>query len=462
MAPPDKQAIAFPQTLERRDAKTTTQVIVEKRLTLKKSFSWTLIGNLVYAFAQWCNLSIIAKFFSAAEVGAFGLALAIATPIFMFSNLQLRSVIATDAKHEYSFSQYLALRLLLSSAAFLLVVLLATLLDYPTTTKILIVTVGLMKAFDSISDIYYGLFQSRDRLDMMSKSLMIKGTIGAVTMATLFYFCGDRYAWCDVTSAGFVLATVWGLVFAFYDLPVARRLGTHTGNVNLDRVDNDKEEDTSQQKSAGPRPLLNLMSKAAPLGLVMLLTSLTFNVQRYFIEYFIDMAALGVFVALSYVIVAGNTLVLALGRSVSTTLARHYAQRNLDAFYRLHRKFLFVSILVGIGGIGCASLFGQQILTLLYSREYANYVGIFVVLMIGGGLRYMSMSYGVMATAIHAFKEQAYPNLIVFVATVVFSICLVPPFGLYGAAVVTCLVASLSLGLNMLVVRRKIREDLAS
>ncbi len=44
-------------------------------------------------------------------VGQFALGLAIAAPVVMFTNLQLRGVLATDARNEYRFGDYLALRL---------------------------------------------------------------------------------------------------------------------------------------------------------------------------------------------------------------------------------------------------------------------------------------------------------------------------------------------------------------
>ena len=77
------------------------------KLTLKSNFIWTLIGNLFYAASQWVVLILLAKLTNPQEVGLFSLGLALITPLFMLTNLQLRSVLATDAQRQYPFSIYL-------------------------------------------------------------------------------------------------------------------------------------------------------------------------------------------------------------------------------------------------------------------------------------------------------------------------------------------------------------------
>jgi hypothetical protein len=81
------------------------------RLSLKANFSWTLAGNVFYAMSQWGMLVIIAKLGTPETVGKFSLGLAIVGPILEFANLRLRQIQATDAKREYLFGHYFALRL---------------------------------------------------------------------------------------------------------------------------------------------------------------------------------------------------------------------------------------------------------------------------------------------------------------------------------------------------------------
>src|SRR3954466_10247547 len=81
-------------------------------LSLRRNFSWTLAGSVIYFGCQWAITVVLAKLGSAEMVGQFAFALAIVMPVIALTGLQLRVVQATDAKHEFDFGYYLGLRLL--------------------------------------------------------------------------------------------------------------------------------------------------------------------------------------------------------------------------------------------------------------------------------------------------------------------------------------------------------------
>ncbi|MGD2165907.1 MAG: lipopolysaccharide biosynthesis protein, partial [Anaerolineae bacterium] len=93
--------------------------MVRTRLSLRANFSWTFVGNAIYAATQWGMLIVLAKLGSPEWVGQFALGLAITVPIMAFATLKTRLVQATDARHQYLFGDYLSLRLLTTGAAFL-------------------------------------------------------------------------------------------------------------------------------------------------------------------------------------------------------------------------------------------------------------------------------------------------------------------------------------------------------
>ncbi len=80
-----------------------------RRLSLRSNFAWAVCGNAVYAICQWGMIVALAKLGSALMVGQFSLGLAIVTPVFMLSNLDLRAVQATDARRQFRFSAISAL-----------------------------------------------------------------------------------------------------------------------------------------------------------------------------------------------------------------------------------------------------------------------------------------------------------------------------------------------------------------
>src|SRR5436305_1160496 len=106
--------------------------------SLSANFLWSLAGTLVFAGCQWGMLVALTKLGDAEMVGQFALALAITAPVFMFTNLQLRGIQATDARREYAFGDYLSLRLAMTALGLTVVTGFALLTGYTLATAAVI------------------------------------------------------------------------------------------------------------------------------------------------------------------------------------------------------------------------------------------------------------------------------------------------------------------------------------
>ena len=148
-------------------------------MSLRSNVVWTFGGTLVYSLAQWAMLASISKLGSPYMVGQFALGLAVSAPIYMFTNMQLRTIQATDAKGIFSFPDYFGLRVLASATGFAAVLLFALLNSGSGRTQLVVLVIGAAKCFESLSDAVYGLCQKHERMMFISISLCIKG-IGSV------------------------------------------------------------------------------------------------------------------------------------------------------------------------------------------------------------------------------------------------------------------------------------------
>ena len=70
---------------------------------LRGNFAVTFAGNALFAASQWAVLSLIAKLGGGRMLGEYALAVAIVSPIALFSHLNLRAVLATDIEGRHSF-----------------------------------------------------------------------------------------------------------------------------------------------------------------------------------------------------------------------------------------------------------------------------------------------------------------------------------------------------------------------
>lgn len=377
-------------------------------------------------------------------VGQYALGLALTAPVVLFLNLQLRMVQATDAKRSYIFADYLGLRLLMALLSLLVIAGLTLALGYDAVTAAVVLLVGLAKAFEAVSDVYYGLFQQRERMDLVSKSLVLRGA-GTLLLFVICLFATGSVIWASAAQAVFWLASL-----AFYDVKNGNRLahaapepfGTKPG-FNSDR-------------------LWSLARLALPMGIASLLTNLNANVPRYFIEQQLSVAELGIYAALAYLWLANQTIINALGQTAASRLAAYY-QSSRAHFKKLLVKLALMGAGLGTFGVLCVWLFGEWFLRLSYGPEYAAHNDVLLMLMIGSGLSNLSSIFWYGATAARLFKAQVPLFALMTVVVTAVSWLLIPSQGIMGAAVaMTASYAFLTLatlGLNLYALGKGVPDD---
>ncbi|XZO02187.1 MAG: lipopolysaccharide biosynthesis protein [Microcoleus sp.] len=405
-----------------------------KPLTLRRNFSWTFTGNLVYAASQWGMLVVLAKLGSPEMVGQFTLGLAVTAPVMMFTNLQLRSIQVTDAKGEYVFADYLGLRLIGTGLALLIIAGITLKAGYSWETSLVIFAIGLAKAFESISDIFYGLIQQHERMDKIAIALMIKGPLSLLLLGFGVSVTGS------VVGGAIGLAIAWGLILCFWDI--------RNGILILKNALHQTEEadllvaDAEPKTSQNPlypcwhrKTLSKLVLLALPLGFVMMLISLNTNIPRYFIERYLGERELGIFAAISYLMVVGSMVVSALAESASPRLAKYYVAGNSAAFGTLMLKLVGVGLMLGAGGVFVSVVADREILTLLYKPEYADRADLFAWLMVAAGIGYVSSFLGYGMTAARYFQVQMPLFVLVTGISAIACFWLIPTQGVRGAAI---------------------------
>ena len=391
-------------------------------LKLRANFSWTFVGNVINAGCWFSMAIVLVKLGSPEHLGQFALGLATTAPIFMFASLRLRDVQATDAKEEYLFVDFLALRLITTALSLLVVVGIVSLSGFQRATALVILATGCSKAIENISDAFYGLFMRHERLDRVAKSLMMKGPLSLLGLGIGFYLTGSVF-WGVIG-----LATARTTIMLTYDL----RNAILTLNPTSKRISNIIPKEW-------PRPrwnakiLTRLAWLALPLGFVTMLISFTSNIPRYFIEGYMGSYHLGIFAAIASFQKVAPTVVQALGRSASPRLAKYYSVNDTGAFRQLMFKMIAIGAVLGGAGVLVALVLGPQILTLFYGPAYVLHE-LFVLLMLAAGIDYIATMLLFAITSARYFKIQLPLQLITTGAVAFACYKLIPSAGLTGAA----------------------------
>jgi O-antigen/teichoic acid export membrane protein len=171
-----------------------------------------------------------------------------------------------------------------------------------------------------------------------------------------------------------------------------------------------------------------------PLGIVMTLVSLNVNIPRYLLVHSLGQADLGIFASLAYLLVALNLVINALGQSVSARLARMFAEGDSRRFRAVLGKLLAFAALILVCGVPAAQLVGRPLLTFIYRPEYGQHLSLFVIMVTTAGVSSVASFLGYGMTAARIFRMQVPVIGASTLATVLFSMILIPRMGMNGAA----------------------------
>lgn len=383
-------------------------------VSLRSNFAWTLAGNLVYAGCQWAMLIVIARLTEQAAVGKFAFGFAVTAPVFLLAGMQVRSVQATDAARRFPFSDYLGVALLGMLVALAVSAAIALGSSHDRETRLVVLAVAACKAVEGVSDVYYGGLHQVERMRPIAVALVWRGVMGILALGAVLWAGGS------LLMAIAALGAVWLAVLLAHTLPAVASLLRARGERVAPRL---------LWRTAG-----QIAAVALPLGVVNMLVSLRANVPRYFVEGYGGAAELGVFAALSSLVVAGSLVVGALGQSATPRLARYHFEGQLRAFRRLLALLLAFAGVIGIAGVALAAVAGRPVLRLLFGPSYEARADVLVWLMAAGVVSYASSFLGFALTAARRFRVQVPLFAATGLACAATCWWLVPGRGLMGAA----------------------------
>lgn len=401
-------------------------------LTLRDNVAWSLVANIIYGACSWGIIVLLTKLTSPSTVGQFALALAVTVPVFQFANMELRMAQATDVQSEYSFEDYLGLRTITTSLAILVVALLLLAAPYEAETEWLILVMALVKALDSCGDAFHGLFQRHERMDYIAKSLILRGLLGLLVMA-VGVLLTNRIIWGVV---GMVLTG--SLILATYDLRQGLRIWKGSAAPTRACCDRDSGTKRRLRPRFEWRTLKSLAILVLPLGCVSMLLALQESIPRYMIAHYLGEADLGIFAAMWYLTIPGQMMANAVGHSAIPRFSHYYAESDYASFRRLLLRFLSLGALMGMGAIVVSLVAGRQLLSVVYTEQYAEHARLLTWIMVAGAIGYVRGFLGNAFNATRAFGSYPFPYAMVTILEAALCWILIPRYGLWGAAWAVC------------------------
>lgn len=392
---------------------------------MKKELSWSSIAVFFKLFTQWFLITVLTKSCDIEIVGLYTYSLALIAPTFMFTGMQLRNIQVVDVNSEYPFGAYLFTRsfyVLVTSIVFLFL----SFFLFNNGEQLLFILVLLLRAQEQILDIIYGKFQKDKRFDLMAKSSLWRGC-GDLLIFSFIFFYPQYILFVFSVSILYQL-----FVFFLYDLRKAK-YKIDLENLSIQRL-----------VMAFKNYIKPLTKKSISLGLTVLISSLTTNLPRYIIKGRLGLEVLGVYGALSYVVLAFFNLFQPLQLTIRVELANLY-QKNKIKFTKLKIRLLLIYIISSLVVIIGLFWRGNFLLSILFTKEYAEYISLFIAMFIGASLTNMGVTYGLSLQAKQIFNKQVYISILVFSVSGIATYLCIKQFGINGIAYSSICIGATSL-----------------
>lgn len=377
---------------------------------------WTLLGTASNSLGTWLVIVILARASGAVAVGTYAMALALTAPVMAFTSLQLRTLLASDVRQAYAFAEYVRVTVGGSVAGVLasvLVVLVAGKGD-GSGGWLVIAAVCLMRVADLFADVYFALWQRYERMSVIGIGRVVQtvvsiGIVGAVALA-----------------GGGALGAAVGAALGSVALVAYLQVKT-AADAEM------RHAATSVREPSSWRRLGALAVQGVPLGVILLLGALQYNVPRYFLELHGGKEALGLFASAAQLTTSGNIFVGAIAGAALPRLSR-WAETDAAAFASLTRKLVLAGVGLAVAGVTVSLLVGRQVLVLVYRPEFAAASQTLVVLSVAAGCGFVASFLGWALTASRVLAIQPVLLSVTLVVLVVACAILTPRYGAVGTA----------------------------
>lgn len=330
-------------------------------------YIWNIAGSIANALLSVVLLMLVTRTLDDKQADIFSVAWTISQLMVTIGTFQIRTYQATDVKGVFKFQQYFIFRILTISVMMLCSLVYVIVRGYDGYKSLIVLLLCLVRAADSMADVYEGWFQQKERLDLAGKALTFRIMIASAGFGATLIFTGELALACTVLLAGYVLS------FLVYDVRYNRAV--------------DKLKDEGRWEK-GVQWFLKMFAEGAPLFVnAFIMMSIT-NEPKMVIDTAIEQGNMiqGIQTVYNILFMPASVLTLAyiVFRPMITQLAIVWSNRKVGRFLRILGKILGCLLGIGILLLAGSALLGIPVLSLIYAIDLSMYKPHLLIIIAGG------------------------------------------------------------------------------
>ncbi len=397
----------------------------------RKNIIWNAVANFLSALQTFIFILLITRLSGTESAGVFSFALAVAAletvALYGISDFQ-----ATDVEDKYKIGHYFWLRVLISVGIFVASLFYLLIGDYTGEKICIVLLIVLVRAVDSVDNVFGTMFLQRGRLECGAKISVIR---------MLFSYC------CFATTIFITESLLWTcVVLAVYDF-----LSLLTEIRMIAPV----------LKGGGWKPdrrLLELTGECFPLFISSFALIYICNLPKYSIDYYLTEEQQGYFAILFLPVNVINLLSSFLLRPVLAELSGVWQLGKYKRFCKMIKKQGIWICTVTLPVLVLGKHLGLPLLSMIYGVDLNSYWKEFLILLLAGGLNAMTQSLTSVITAMRYAKKLLLFYIIGGATGTLLSFILAGVYGIMGASILYAAIQFMLLICFAEFIRRVLKE----
>ena len=390
--------------------------IIDKPASTRQIYFWNMFGSFSNALSSVVFLMIVARTLTGEEEDTFSIAFSIAQLMYTIASFQVRVYQSTDVNEEYSFGDYFGFRIITSILMIFFTAGYVLLHGYSGMKAIIIITLCLYRLLDAIADVFEGLYQQKERLDIAGRFLSFRVVLSMIGFATILHITRNLLFGC----IGIVV--IYGLITILFAV-------RHTGQFLESNAKILEFRFASFKKMA---------ISVFPIFLNGFMLMYIFNVPKNAIDSGLNMGVLPVGSQILYNILFMPASVINLMfiffRPQITRMAVYYSEGSINSVNKTARRIGLIlagtTVFIVVAGV----TIGLPILGFIYNKNLGDYKIEFMLILLGGGFSTLATLMDNLLTIV----RKQHLNLISYGASLVVALIIVNPlvnhYAIIGAA----------------------------
>lgn len=347
----------------------------------KKNVIWNMIGTTANAFNSLFFMIIVTRINGLKDSGVFTLAFSLACLFCFIGNYEGRVFQVTDVKQDFSNKEYIVHRISSCILMMVTVLIYCLIMKYDAYKMSITFALCFMKCCEVFSDVFYGVLQKNDNLELVGKSLFFK------SIASILVFVLLDNATKNLLLSCVGLDLIWLVVLFLYDIPKTKKLILKEEKISLTNI-------------------IKLYKDGFFSFSILFLGVYLVNAQKYALDGVVVESLQAIF---GIVLMPATIISLAcqyLLQPILNTIANLYALGQKKEFNILIFKSSLLVLAFGFACVIGAYLLGIPVLNILYGVDISDYKLCLILIIVGAIFYSLSTLVSAALTTIrHTFVQ---------------------------------------------------------